>query len=242
MAQRQGSRRGTQRIPDDTLQAVREGVELGWTYGEICHTVGVSPGVVANVRRGMGLVRSRAHKRWQATPEPIIEAAREMLLKGGSIRDVMQGVGAPYSRVKRLRRDLGLTQPRTPRSEQQPPQAPPAEDIAPTPPAPDNTCQWVEASSNQYSPWSLSSSAPHEQQTPAPHPSAAYFQAIRDGILEGHAREQALEEHVAILQSRIAELDAKCRDYYDTLTQIRAQMSTWAGPAPIPRRNLSTGG
>lgn len=210
MAQRQGSRRGTHRIPDDILQAVREGVELGWKYEEICLATGVSPGVVANVRRGMGLIRSRTRKRWQATPEPIIEAAREMLFRGRSIREVTQATGAPYSRVKRLRDELGLTKSRTPRSEQQPPQAPtpPAQDAAPT----------------------------------APHPSDAYFLAIRDGILEGHAREQALEEHVATLQSRIAELDAKNRELYDTLTQIRAQMSTWAGPAPIPHRNLSTGG
>jgi len=179
-------------------------------YKEIRQATGVSPGVVADQKREMGLLRSRTQKRWTTTPEPIIEAAREVLLRGRSIREVTQATGAPYSRVKRLRDELGLTKSRTPRSEQQPPQAPtpPAQDAAPT----------------------------------APHPSDAYFLAIRDGILKGHAREQALEEHVATLQSRIAELDARNRELYDTLTQIRAQMSTWAGPAPIPHRNLSTGG
>ena len=208
------------RIPEDVLQTVREAVLLGRSYEEIVLATGVSTNIIAEEKRQMGLIPGRGRrgkvrsKRWARTPQAIVDAAREMVLAGESYRAISSATGAPRSVITNLKVELGLVTRQAPRSEQQPPQAP-AQDAAPT----------------------------------APHPSGAYFQAFRDGILEGYAREQALEkhiaaleEHIAALESRIASLEPENRQLYDSLTQTRAQLSSWAGPAPIPHRNLSTGG
>jgi len=132
------------RTPAAVLQAIREGVELGWTYQDIRLATGTSTGVIAEVKRTMGRLR------------PV-------------------RVPAPTS---------------------------------------------------QYA-------------SPGP---TEYFQAIHDGILAGYAREQALSDRVALLQTRITELESQNSDLTDSITQTRARMSNWVGPTPLPHRNLSTGG
>ena len=211
------------RTPGDVLLKVREAILLGCSYEEIMLATGVSTNIIAEEKRQMGMLWKGSHKgrgKKQITDD-LVAAIREAVRMEISYDDMKSQFGVSSATIADVKRGMGLLPqtsdtgrryPSIVSQEQQPPQAP----QAPQAPAQD--------------------AAPT-----APEP-GAYFLAIRDGILDGHAREQALEERVATLQSRIADLEAKNRELYDTLTQIRAQMSTWAGPAPIPHRNLSTGG
>jgi uncharacterized protein YerC len=201
------------RIPEDVLQTVREAVLLGRSYEEIISATGVSTNIIAEEKRQMGLIPGRG--------------------RGGKARS-KRWTRTPQAIVDAAR-EMVLAEESY-------------RAISSATGAPRSTITKLKVELGL-----VTRQAPRSEQQPpqapaqdaaptAPHPSGAYFQAIRDGILEGFAREQALEKHVAILQSRIADLEAKNRELHDAVTQIRAKLSSWAGPAPIPHRNLSTGG
>lgn len=225
------------------LQAVREAIELGWTYDDVRSATGVSTGVVAQVKRRMGLLPSGRHR---ATND-VLAAAREMVLAGHGYAAIQRATGAPLNAIKALRREAGLVQSRS---------GAVTGDVA-------SAVREAISMGMSYAQikvkFRVSSSVIADQKRkmglipqPATVPASAaeyaspgpaeYFQAIHDGILAGYAREQILSDRIVQLQMRVTELESQNGDLTDSITQTRARMSNWVGPTPLPHRNLSTGG
>jgi uncharacterized protein YerC len=234
------------KTPPDVLQAIREGVELGWSYKDLQLATGGSAGVVADVKRTMGLLppSRRAGTHRQHTPPDVLAAAREMVIAGHPYKAVRQATGAPDSVIKVLRREAGLMRVRRPLTNDM---------VAAVHEAISMGMSYSEIKAEFRVSSAVIARVKHRMglmpsQTPTPTPGYAspepgdYFRAIRDGILEGYAREQALSDQVTLLQTQITEVESQNRGLRDTLIQTRARMSNWVGPSPLPHRNLSTGG
>jgi uncharacterized protein YerC len=234
---------------EDVLQSVREAVELGWTYDDIRLATGVSYSVIAEVKRQLGLLPPTLHR----TTNDMLAAAKEMVLTGQEYAVIREETGVSRSAIKTLRKEAGLVKARP----------------GVIPDAMASAVRDAISTGLSYSQikTKLGVSAsiiadlkremgliPQLDTVPAPatepasptEPTAPdpseYFHAIRDGILDGYAREQALSDRGALLQARITELESQNKRLQDALTQTRARMSSWAGPMPLPNRNLSTGG
>lgn len=242
------------RVSSDILSAVGEAISMGMSYAEIMTQFHVSSTVIADVKRQKGLIKTkrssgnRVGKRRRERDIQLATAILDALPRlpedywEGTATELLAIIGSQAKglpthaiglstvlakpHVNNALKDYGITVQRTIKRGlrlihlsymSQAPQAPQAPTPAPTP-------------------------APTQVQEQQPSPEHAYFEAIRAGILEGYAREEALEANIEFLQSRIISLESTNRELRDDLTQVRAQRSNWAGPVPIPSRNLSTGG
>ena len=234
-------------ISMDTRQAVREAIDLGWTYADIRLGTGASTGVIADVKRKMGLIASTRHR----TTNDVLAAAKAMVLTGQTYAVIHQATGAPINAIKALKKEAGLMKPRRSSGVVASDVAAAIREAVAMGMSYSEIKTQFRVSSSMITDAKRQMGLLQSSQTPTPPPQPAqdmrpdpseYFQAIRDGILDGYAREQALSDRVALLQARITELESQNISVQRTLTQTRARMSNWAGPVPLPHRNLSTGG
>ena len=241
-------------VSQDVLAAVSAALEMGMSNAEISRQFRVSNETIADVGRQTGIIRpkstaTRAGKARRQRDLQLAKAINSTLPRlpedfwEGTATELLAVMGSQPDGVPRhviglstvlgkahvinaLSQDYGITVHRTivgGRRLIQLRYTPQAPIPAPTP-----------------APTQVQEQQPQEQQ-PSYNPES-FFEAIKAGILEGHAREETLEADIKLSKSRIVDLESKARELRDELLQVRAQKSSWAGPMPLPKRNLSSGG
>jgi transposase len=247
---RYGPSLGSQRsgpVPPDILAAVKQGVEQGMSYADLRSQFGVTPSTVAEVKRSMGLLDPVSNAgpdepehgvappeiavvpAEQPEPTPrLVKAIRiamgEMDYWEGTASELLamvgpRGQGIPRNAI-RLSTVLGM---------------PHMIDALKTDGIAVERHRSGGARSIHLTRSGITAPQEEPQQADSSYTPQQYFEAISEGIEEYH-------RHLAVLEARIGDLTLQNKDLHDAALQARAKMSAWAGPGPIPTRNMSTGG